>query len=209
MRVLIADDDAMTRRILQRSVEVCGHTCQVARDGLEAWDLFGQAGGDVIISDWLMPGIDGVELCRRVRASPSRVVPYTYVIFLTALGAREHMRAAMEVGADDYLAKPLNHEDLRVRLGVADRVTAVYRRLAAQQVELERSNAERLRQEGHFRALIQHAADIIAVVDPAGAIRYLSPTVERLLGHDATALVGSDLFALVHPDDHARAWAAR
>jgi len=142
MKVLIAEDDAVSRRILQRSVEVCGHTCLIARDGLEAWALFQQNGADVVISDWLMPGIDGVEFCRRVRADVSAAVPYTYVIFLTSLGDREHMRAAMEVGADDYLTKPLSHEDLQVRLGVADRVTAVYRRLAAQQAELERSNAE-------------------------------------------------------------------
>ncbi len=142
MNVLIAEDDATTRRILERSVEVCGHTPLVARDGLEAWELFGQAEADVIITDWLMPGIDGLELCRRVRASASRAVPYTYVIILTALEDREHMRAAMEVGADDYLTKPLNREDLRMRLSVADRVTAVYRRLVIQQGELERSNGE-------------------------------------------------------------------
>jgi DNA-binding response OmpR family regulator len=85
MNVLIAEDDALTRLMLQRAVEHQGHACLVAQDGLEAWQLFQAHIVDVVISDWLMPLMDGVELCRRVRQQGDRAGGYTYVIFLTAL----------------------------------------------------------------------------------------------------------------------------
>ena len=85
MNVLIAEDDAMTRLMLQRAVEHHGHACLLAQDGLKAWQLFQAHPVDVVISDWLMTLMDGVELCRRVRSSMDRAASYTYVIFLTAL----------------------------------------------------------------------------------------------------------------------------
>jgi DNA-binding response OmpR family regulator len=108
MNVLIAEDDALTRLMLQRAVEHHGHACLVAHDGLEAWQLFQTHTVDIIISDWLMPLLDGVELCRRVRHQMERASTYTYIIFLTALDDKEYMRAAMREGADDYLTKPLD-----------------------------------------------------------------------------------------------------
>src|SRR5919201_295075 len=100
MNVLIAEDDAMTRLMLQRVVEHEGHACLVAQDGLEAWQLFQVHSVDVVISDWLMPLVDGVELCRRVRKQMDKASNYTYIILLTVLGDREHMRTAMQEGAD-------------------------------------------------------------------------------------------------------------
>src|ERR671929_944620 len=100
MNVLIAEDDAMMRLVLQRAVEHDGHACLVAQDGLEAWQLFVAHTVDVVISDWLMPLMDGIELCRRVRQQMDRVLGYTYVIILTTLDDREHMRTAMQEGAD-------------------------------------------------------------------------------------------------------------
>ena len=76
MNVLIAEDDALTRLMLQRAVEHQGHTCLVARDGPKAWQLFQAHTVDVVISDWLMPLIDGIELCRRVRQQTDRACGY-------------------------------------------------------------------------------------------------------------------------------------
>src|SRR5919204_2800076 len=132
MNVMIADDDATTRLMLQRAVEHQGHACLLSQDGLQAWHLFQTHTVDVVISDWLMPLMDGVELCRRVRRQMDRAGGYTYVIFLTALDDKEHMRAAMQEGADDYLTKPLDPTELWTRLRVAARVMALYRRVAAQ-----------------------------------------------------------------------------
>ena len=76
MNVLIAEDDALTRLVLQRAVEHDGHACLVAQDGLEAWQLFQAHGVDVVISDWLMPLVDGIELCRCVRKQTDRACGY-------------------------------------------------------------------------------------------------------------------------------------
>jgi diguanylate cyclase (GGDEF)-like protein len=135
MRVLIAEDDAVSRLVLQRAVLACGHDCLVAEDGLAAWALYEREAGaiDVVISDWMMPGLDGPELCRRVRAHPRE--GYTYFVLLTSRGAREHMVAGLQAGADDYLTKPLDRDELHARLIAAERVTSLYR-------QLERLNRE-------------------------------------------------------------------
>ena len=83
MRVLIADDSAMTRRVLAGAVTRLGHETIEAEDGLQAWEIYRQQGADVIISDWMMPRLDGPMLCRRVRAHLDR--PYTYFVLLTVL----------------------------------------------------------------------------------------------------------------------------
>ena len=141
MRILIAEDDAVSRTILRRSIEKLGHECLAAEDGEKAWELYKETPGvDVVISDWMMPGMDGLELCRMVRGEERD--EYTYFIFLTALGDREHLLMGLEAGADDYLSKPLDRDELQVRLISAARVTALHRRLAYQNHELERLNRE-------------------------------------------------------------------
>lgn len=139
MKILIAEDDAVSRTILQRAVEKIGHECLAAADGETAWRLYQEnLDLEVIISDWMMPGMDGIELCRLVRGDGRDA--YTYFVFLTALGDREHLLIGLEAGADDYLSKPLDRDELQVRLISAFRVTALHRRLAQQRDELEKLN---------------------------------------------------------------------
>ena len=139
MRILIADDDAVSRTILRRSVEKFGHECLAAEDGESALEIYrANPEVDVIISDWMMPGIDGLELCRSIRDEERGA--YTYFIFLTALGDKSHLLSGLEAGADDYLSKPLDRDELQVRLISASRVTALHRRLAYQNEELEMLN---------------------------------------------------------------------
>lgn len=140
MRILIADDSATPRLLLTRELKRLGHECLVAEDGVEAWEMFQTAGAEVVISDWMMPGMDGPELCRRVRESA--VGPYPYFILLTSLDDREHVVEGMQAGADDYLTKTFGHDELQARLIAAARVTALHHRLARQQAELERLNAD-------------------------------------------------------------------
>jgi DNA-binding response OmpR family regulator len=140
MRVLIAEDSAMTRRMLREAVQSLGHECLEAADGLAAWTLYQQAGADVIISDWVMPEMDGPELCRRVRSHVCNETcgphpPYTYFILLTMLEDKQHAVEGMEAGADDYLVKPLDHDDLHLRLIAAARVTGLHQELAARRAE--------------------------------------------------------------------------
>jgi len=130
---MVVEDGRTTRMMLKSAVERLGHECQTAADGSEAWDLFRTQGADVIISDWLMPGIEGPELCRLVRAHPG---PYTYFVLLTAFGDRSHALEGMQAGADDYLSKTLDVDDLNLRLIAADRVSGLHKRLAEQDARL-------------------------------------------------------------------------
>jgi two-component system, cell cycle response regulator len=138
MRILIADDSPTPRLMLRRALEQLGHECLVASDGTEAWQLFQGSNVDVVVSDWMMPGMDGDELCRRVRADPD--APYAYFILHTSLEDLGHVIKGMQAGADDYLTKPFEPDQLATRLIAADRVTTLHRRLAGQQAELERLN---------------------------------------------------------------------
>jgi diguanylate cyclase (GGDEF)-like protein len=135
MKVLIAEDSAVARVALETTLSSLGYDCVVAEDGEAAWELFLACRPDVVISDWLMPGIDGDELCRRVREHPGP--SYTYFIMLTSLAAQAHVVRGMEAGADDYLKKPFDTDDLNARLIAAARVRALHERLHAQQTELE------------------------------------------------------------------------
>jgi two-component system, cell cycle response regulator len=149
MKILIADDSPTPRLMLQRELEGLGHECIVACDGTEAWEVFQGSGVDVVISDWMMPGMDGDELCRRVRADTA--APYAYFILHTSLEDLKHVVQGMQAGADDYLTKPFQLDQLATRLIAADRITALHRQLASQQTELKRLNEMLFQDSRHDR----------------------------------------------------------
>ena len=120
MRILIADDDRMSTLMLGRSLEQWGFEAIVANDGTAAWEhIAGDQPPALAILDWMMPGIDGIELCRRIRTTPPRSP--VYVILLTARSSREDLVAGLEAGADDYLTKPFDPDELRARIHVGRR----------------------------------------------------------------------------------------
>ncbi|GLY13449.1 diguanylate cyclase [Kineosporia rhizophila] len=136
MKILVVDDDPIALRILTTVVQAAGHTPLSATDGDAAWQLLSTEKIDVVISDWQMPGVDGLELCRRIREQAH----YTYVVIVTSHSDPDEVMRGMQAGADDYLTKPIDTRGLRLRLIAAERVTAVHARLAEQQAELERLN---------------------------------------------------------------------
>ena len=145
MKVLIAEDDAVSRMILQRTVQKFGHEVLAAEDGRKAWELYRENPDvEIVISDWMMPDMDGFELCHRLREEERDY--YTFFIFLTALGDKEHLLEGMQAGADDYLSKPLDRDQLEVRLTAAARVTALHRKLTEQKEKLEELNVELFKQ---------------------------------------------------------------
>lgn len=147
MRVLIAEDDAVSRTILKRAVERFGHECLAAADGIQAWEMYQESPEvDVVISDWIMPGLDGLALCKKIRNQAGSREGYPFFIFLTALGDKAHLLEGMQAGADDYLSKPLDRDELEARLIAAARVTSLHRQLIEQRKELEKLNFELFRQ---------------------------------------------------------------
>jgi two-component system, cell cycle response regulator len=121
MKILIAEDDAVSRRILEVHLVKWGYEVIVTRNGDEAWRVLESADPPrIAILDWMMPGMDGVDVCRRVRSGVTE--PYIYLILLTALGGEKDLVTGMEVGADDYIVKPFKADELRVRLRAGRRI---------------------------------------------------------------------------------------
>jgi two-component system cell cycle response regulator len=131
VRILIADDEDGTRLKLETVLGKLGYEVVVARDGNEAWELLQRDDAPALaLLDWLMPGLDGVEVCRRVRRSGK--LPYVYIVMLTVKGQKQDLVAGMDAGADDYLSKPFDVEELRVRLHAGERILALQEELRLQ-----------------------------------------------------------------------------
>ena len=139
MRILVVDDDPSSRLVAQMAVRSLGHECETTADGVEAWETFRKRRPDVVISDWIMPGLSGLQLCRNVRAHTGS---YTYFIMVTGQGGKDRILEGMAAGADDYLVKPLDPDVLQARLIGAARVTALHHQLAHHRSELEGLNSE-------------------------------------------------------------------
>jgi predicted ATPase/DNA-binding NarL/FixJ family response regulator len=154
VKILIAEDNPTQRLALQQAVKELGHECLVAEDGSRAWALVQEHRPEVLVSDWMMPGMTGPELSRRVRAE--RTSSYTYIILLTILDDIDHTRFGMQAGADDYLTKPLDRRELEMRLIAAERVTELHRGLSLRAAEQE---AALQRREGLLRLAQQLPAE--------------------------------------------------
>ena len=140
MRVLMAEDDAVSAKLLETVLTKWGYETVVAHDGKEAWlALQAPDPPQLAVLDWMMPGIDGVEVCRRTRALDR--APRTYIIMLTAMERKEDLVTALDAGADDYLIKPFHHQELRARIQVGVRILELQVELADRVRELEEALA--------------------------------------------------------------------
>jgi len=120
-RVLVAEDDAMFRRILQSWLTTWGYEVSMAEDGAEAWAILQQdVRPQVLILDWMMPAINGLELCSKVRERNQ--IPYQYILLATAKDAKQDLVRGLEAGADDYLTKPFDRGELKARLRACNRI---------------------------------------------------------------------------------------
>ena len=140
MKVLVADDSPVSRRMLEETLQKLGYEVVLAADGRQALQqLMSAEGPRLAVVDWMMPGADGLEVCRTVR---QRTAPYTYVILLTARDRQEDLLAGLEAGADDFLSKPFQLVELRARLRSGARVIELQEALFAA-VEAVRQQASR------------------------------------------------------------------
>lgn len=146
VNILLADDDPTMRLLLSSVVERCGHrVVKAAADGHEAWDAFEALRPPMLVLDWEMPRLDGLEVCRRVRSSEGGDVPF--VLMVTARDRTEDLTAVLDAGADDYLSKPVTADNLQARLRIAERQIAV--------AAARRSAEEALRQAQYLAGIGQ------------------------------------------------------
>jgi len=128
MRILIAEDEAVSRRLLERKLLMWGYQVTVCSNGVDAWRaLECEDAPHLAILNWMMPGMDGVQICREVRKQNRK--HYTYVILLTARDQKEDIVEGIEAGADDYVTKPFNPHELNVRVRAGKRVLEMHAEL--------------------------------------------------------------------------------
>jgi two-component system cell cycle response regulator len=171
MRVLVADDDDLCRQIVQAILENLGHEVLAADNGQSAWELLLADGAEVVISDWQMPALNGLELCERARNHPG--LAYPYFILLTSHGEHGDILAAMQAGVDDHLTKPPSVDDLRAKLIAAARITGLHAELADRHQALAAANQE--------------------LLDSRGALEAANASLEQLAHRDALTGLGNRL----------------
>ncbi len=123
MNVLVSEDDKDSRELLSWLLQKLGYQVVAVENGKQAWDLYRKGRFRLVISDLLMPELDGIELCRRIRAH--KRTKYTYIILLTALIGKKEFLDGMEAGADDFVTKPFDPDELKARLRVAERILSL------------------------------------------------------------------------------------
>jgi len=120
MKILIAEDERISRRILGKTLAKAGHQVIAVEDGIKALDLLKKEPPDMLITDWMMPNLDGLELCRRVRSFD--LPGYVYIILWTALTQKENIINGLDAGADDYITKPFDKTELLARVRAGERI---------------------------------------------------------------------------------------
>lgn len=219
-RVLVAEDDRFYRQILAKRLRAAGHTVSLTENGLEAWSSLLADPPEVLLSDWMMPALDGFELCRRVKQDPVRKA--VYVILLTAKDRTADKVAALDTGADDYLVKPCEDSELLARIRAGLRVHRMQIRLRESS---ETDALTGLRNRRYFdqwlgeevvRSRRYHTPLCLILVDldgfkevndrfghPAGdrvLVEVGQVLRERIRGSDVAARIGGDEFAVLLPN---------
>ena len=150
MKILVAEDDAVTRRMLVVTLERLGWDVVTAEDGNAAWRVFetlkGKDAPEIAVLDWMMPGIEGIEICRRLHTTPG--FELVYIILVTSRGGKEDLSYGLAAGANDYVTKPFDPVELEARVRVGQRMVKLQRSLAARVTEVEAALAHVQRLQG-------------------------------------------------------------
>ena len=189
--VLVVDDEARNRKLLHDLLVFHGYAVSEAENGERALHVVKTTPLDVVLLDVMMPGLDGFEVCRQIKADPA--TSQLPVLLVTALSERSDRLRGIAAGADDFLSKPIDLEEIYLR--VRNAVTT--RRLRQ---DLAREEGMRAN-EARFRSLIENSSDMLFLLDPDYTIRYVSSAVRRTTGFLPEELISQSYFDLVHPDD--------
>ena len=158
MRILIAEDDVTSRLILENMLIKWGYVVVSATDGNDAWKkLQEEDAPKLAILDWMMPGMEGIEICRKIRENSNKEDQYTYVTLLTAKESKENIVTGMDAGADDYITKPFDMHELRVRVRAGQRIVQLQSELLEAKKKLEiQSRTDPLTGVLNRRAILSH-----------------------------------------------------
>ena len=194
MQVLIAEDEAVSSQVLEAVLRAQGHEVTATADGAEAWGTWQISQPRVVISDWLMPEMDGLELCRRIRSR--RQERYTYFILLTARSGKQNYLAAMDAEVDDFLTKPVDPDELSARLRVAERILGLREELHILEGLLQVkqlhgllpicSYCKSIRRDDNYWQQVEHYiaahsdAQFSHGICPDCYTRYIQPQIDRL-----------------------------
>jgi sigma-B regulation protein RsbU (phosphoserine phosphatase) len=140
MKILIAEDDMVSRKMLEKILTKNGHQVTAVEDGVKALTAMGKESPDMLITDWMMPDVDGLELSWRVRAMD--LPNYIYIILLTALTEKERIIEGLDAGADDYITKPYDKTELMARVKAGRRVIHLEKSLRQKNQELSEALAQ-------------------------------------------------------------------
>jgi signal transduction histidine kinase len=195
MRVLLAEDNILMRRVLERVLTSWGYDVSLAEDGVAAWEQFHQQACPLVLTDWVMPEADGLELIRRIRSADA--ASYVYIILLTAKSEKEDLVVGMEAGADDFLVKPVDHSELRVRLRAGERIIQLESKLAEQNRQLRETQAALVQSE-KLASLGQMAAGMAHEINnPLALVANNLAVLKRDVG-DVLQII--DLYRTIHAD---------
>jgi two-component system, cell cycle response regulator len=135
MRILVADDEPISRRLVESALRKAGHEVIAVGDGEEAWHLLNEDDFDITVLDWMMPGLEGISICEKLRHAPRDY--YLYIILLTSKADHKDIIRGLDAGADEFLAKPFDADELRARVRAGERIVTLERRLKNVNLQLE------------------------------------------------------------------------
>ncbi|MEM6645859.1 MAG: SpoIIE family protein phosphatase [Bacteroidota bacterium] len=191
MHILIVDDDRLIRMILKRCLSRFGHEVVEAADGEEAWAILQEQPIQFVISDWMMPQLNGIDLCARIRQTD--LGRYIYFILLTARNTKQDIIEGIEAGADDFMPKPFDEHELRVRLRSGERVVALERDLAEQNLKI-REAYDTIQRD------LKAAAEIQKSLLPASQRSFNNYAIDWIF--QPCEVVGGDGFNFVQLDEN-------
>lgn len=220
MKILIVDDDPALRRILQAQLLRAGHDVVEAADGQAAWDILQEDPIRLVITDWMMPVMDGPELVRRIReAIGSQLFPnYVYIILLTAKVGKNDVVAGLEAGADDYLTKPFDPRELRARVTIGERIISLESSLSDARRQMEilamqdgvtgllNRRAIHQHAEAELSRTQRHHAPVSLVLLDIDHFKSVNDRFGHLVGDQALRMVADVLVEKKRPYDWAGRW---
>jgi two-component system cell cycle response regulator len=211
MKILVVDDQPVFRRLIEAALQKAGHEVVLMQDGKQAWQALEQGEYDLAVLDWLMPEMDGVTLCRKLRQRIG--ARYLYIILLTAKDELEDVVKGLDAGADEYLVKPFNPEELRARVRAGGRIVELERRLSQANAQLaalastdeltglmnRRAILKRLEEESG-RSLLERRRLSVVLVDLDG-LKQINDRYGHAAGDAVLKEASQRLMALLRPYD--------